>query len=291
MTAAFRGLFLLIILGILTLGCGGGASGRTLDIADIGWTENTAIAQLTKVLLEEQLGYEEVTVRTSDLDSVYEDVAEGNLDAFQDVWLPNQRGLLSSVEDDVEQLSFSYEGQTEQGIAVPTYMDVTSLDQLNESEADLILGIEPGSVIMGQIYDEVMPAYDLAQKLVEGATQGMLAEVETRYRKDEEFALVAWSPHWMNQQYDLRYLEDPQDAFGELNDPARITTIVNKDLAQDDPVAYAFMDALILDEEQIGDLESAIEEAGNPYEGAGRWAEDNPEVWQPWVEAAQDAQQ
>ena len=291
MTAAFRGLFLLIILGILTLGCGGGASGRTLDIADIGWTENTAIAQLTKVLLEEQLGYEEVTVRTSDLDSVYEDVAEGNLDAFQDVWLPNQRGLLSSVEDDVEQLSFSYEGQTEQGIAVPTYMDVTSLDQLNESEADLILGIEPGSVIMGQIYDEVMPAYDLAQKLVEGATQGMLDEVDKRYRNGEEFALVAWSPHWMNQQYDLRYLEDPQDALGELNDPASITTIVNEDLAQEDPVAYAFMDALILDEEQIGDLESAINEADDPHEGARRWAEDNPEVWQPWVEAAQDAQQ
>jgi len=179
MKAAVRGLFLLVILGILTSGCGGsGASGRTLDIADIGWTENTAIAQLTKVLLEEQLGYEEVTVRTTDLDSVYEDVAEGNLDAFQDVWLPNQRDLLESVEDDVEQLSFSYEGETEQGIAVPTYMDTTSLDQLNESEADLILGIEPGSVIMGQVYDEVMPAYDLEQKLVEGPTQGMLAEVE-----------------------------------------------------------------------------------------------------------------
>ena len=291
MTAAVRGLFLLIILGILTLGCGGGASGRTLDIADIGWTENTAIAQLTKVLLEEQLGYEEVTVRTSDLDSVYEDVAEGNLDAFQDVWLPNQRGLLSSVEDDVEQLSFSYEGQTEQGIAVPTYMDVTSLDQLNESEADLILGIEPGSVIMGQVYDEVMPAYGLTHKLVEGPTQGMLDEVDKRYRNSEEFALVAWSPHWMNQQYDLRYLEDPQDALGELNDPASITTIVNEDLAQEDPVAYAFMDALILDEEQIGDLESAINEADDPHEGARRWAEDNPEVWQPWVEAAQDAQQ
>src|SRR5215210_6670610 len=102
MKAAFRGLFLLMILGILTSGCGGGASGKAIDIADIGWTENTAIAQLTKVLLEEQLGYEEVTVRTSDLDSVYNDVAEGNLDAFQDVWLPNQRDLLSSVQDDVE---------------------------------------------------------------------------------------------------------------------------------------------------------------------------------------------
>jgi glycine betaine/proline transport system substrate-binding protein len=292
MKAAFGGLFLLIIfLGILTSGCGSGASGRTLDIADIGWTENTAIAQLTKVLLEEQLGYEEVIVHTSDLESVYEDVAEGDLDAFQDVWLPNQRGLLSSVEDDVEQLSFSYEGETEQGIAVPAYMDTTSVDQLNESEADLILGIEPGSVVMGVIYEEVMPAYGLTQKLVEGPTQGMLDEVEKRYQNGEEFALVAWSPHWMNQRYDLRYLEDPQDAFGELNDPARITTIVNEDLPEEDPVAYSFMDALLLNEEQIGDLESVINEAGDPLEGARRWAEDNSEVWQPWVEAAQDAQQ
>ncbi len=170
-------------------------------------------------------------------------------------------------------------------------MDATSLDQLNQSKADLILGIEPGSVVMDKVYDGVMPAYDLRQRLVEAHTDGMLAEVEDRYRNREEFALVAWSPHWMNQSYDLRYLEDPKDAFGELNNPASITTIVKKDLPQDDPVATAFMDALTLDEEQIGDLESTINEAGDPHEGARRWAEDNREVWQPWVEAARDAQQ
>jgi glycine betaine/proline transport system substrate-binding protein len=120
MKAAFLGL--LLAAGSLATGCGSGASDKALDIADIGWTENTAIAQTTKVLLEEELGYEEVTVHISDLDSVYEDVVDGDLDAFQDVWLPNQRHLLSSVEDDVEQLSFSYEGETEQGIAVPSYM-------------------------------------------------------------------------------------------------------------------------------------------------------------------------
>ncbi len=94
----------------------------------------------------------------------------------------------------------------------------------------------------------------------------------------------------MNQRYDLRYLEDPKDAFGELNDPARITAIVNEDLPEDDPIAYAFMDALIFDEDQLNDLESTINEVGDPPEGARRWAEDNPEVWQPWVQAAQDAQ-
>jgi glycine betaine/proline transport system substrate-binding protein len=288
MKAVFLGL--LLAAGTLATGCGGGASGKTLDVADIGWTENTAIAQTTKVLLEQELGYEEVTVHTSDLDSVYEDVAQGDLDAFQDVWLPNQRDLLSSVEDDVEQLSFSYDGETEQGIAVPRYMDTTSLDRLNESGADLILGIEPTSVVMGQVYDGVIPAYGLQQKLVQASTAGMLAEVEKRYRNREEFALVAWAPHWMNQRYDLRYLEDPKDAFGELNDPASITAIVHEDLPEDDPVAYAFMDALIFDENQLNDLESTINEAGDPHEGARRWAEDNPEVWQPWVEAARDAQ-
>ena len=289
MKAAFLGLLLLLV-GTLATGCGGD-SAKTLDIADIGWTENTAIAHLTKVLLEEELGYEQVTIQTTDLDSVYGSVAEGDLDAFQDVWLPNQRDLLSSVEDDVEQLSFSYQGETEQGLAVPSYMDTTSLEQLNESKADMIFGIEPGSVVMGVIYDEVMPAYGLTQKLVEGPTQGMLAEVEKRYRNGEEFALVAWSPHWMNQRYDLRYLEDPKDAFGELNDPATITTIVNEDLPNRDPVATAFMDALILDEEQLNDLESTINEAGDPHEGARRWAEDNRGVWEPWVEAAWDAQE
>ena len=289
MKAACLSLFL-ILVGTFATGCGGSGS-KTLTIADIGWTENTAIAHLTKALLEEQLGYQEVTVKTTDLDSVYDGVAKGNLDAFQDVWLPNQRTLLQSVQDDVEQLSYDYQGQTEQGIAVPAYMDTTSLDQLNQSDADLILGIEPSSVVMGTVYNEVIPSYGLRQKLVEAPTEGMLAEVEKRYRDREEFALVAWSPHWMNQRYELRYLEDPKDAFGELNDPARITSIVNKDLPKNDPVATAFMDALILDEEQLNDLESAINEAGTPQEGARQWVQDNREVWQPWVEAAQDAQE
>ena len=290
MKAAFLGL--LFIVGILASSCSGGADGgETLDLADIGWTENTAIAHLTKVLLEEEVGYEQVTIKTSDLDSVYSSVAKGDLDAFQDVWLPNQRDLLSSVEDDVEQLSYSYQGQTEQGLAVPSYMNTTSLNQLNDSEADLILGIEPGSVVMGVVYDEVMPTYRLKQKLVEASTEGMLAEVERLYNDREEFALVAWSPHWMNQRYDLRYLEDPNDAFGELNDPARITTIVNKNLPENEPAAYAFMNALIFNEDQLNDLESTIEEMGDPLEGARQWAQDNRDVWQPWVEAAENATQ
>lgn len=290
MKATFVGALLLV--ATLAIGCGGGDGTKTLDIADIGWTENTAIANLTKVLLEEELGYDQVLINNrAELTEVYEAVATGELDAFQDVWLPNQQDLLSSVEEDVEQLSFSYQGQTEQGITIPSYMDINSLDQLNESEAEMLFGIEPESVIMQRISEEVIPAYNLKQKFVESSTDAMLAEIDNYYRNQEEFAFVAWSPHWMNQKYDLKYLEDPKDAFGELNDPARITTIVNEDLPEDDPVATAFMDALKLDEEQLNDLESTINEAGEPEEGARQWAQENRDVWQPWVEAAQSAEE
>ena len=281
---------LLLLVSTLATACGGGDSSKTLAIADIGWTENTAISGLTKVLLEEELGYEKVTIRTSDLHSVFQGVAKGNLDAFQDVWLPNQRDLLGSVGDDVELLDSWYRGQTKQGIGVPSYMNTMSLDQLNESEADLILGIEPSSVVMERIFDKVIPAYGLNQKLVEASTEGMLKEVDKRYRNREDFAFVAWSPHWMNQRYDFRYLEDPKDAFGELNEAAQPSTIVNRSLRDYDPVAYAFMEALTLTEDQINDLEDTINEAGDPLEGARQWAAANPEVVRPWLDAAEAAQ-
>jgi hypothetical protein len=72
---------------------------------------------------------------------------------------------------------------------------------------------------------------------------------------------------------DLRYLEDPKDAFGKLNEPAKISTIVKKNLSEDEPVAYTFMKALALDEEHLNDLESTINEVGEQHEGAKQWAQ------------------
>ncbi len=216
-------------------------------------------------------------------------MASGELDAFQDVWLPNQEALLERVAEDVEHLDPWFLGETKQGMAVPAYMDVRSIDQLNGTDAEFIFGIEPSSVMMQEVGEEVMPAYGLKQKLVEAPTAGMLYEVERLYAYREAFVFLAWSPHWMNQRYDIRYLEDPKDAMGVTNDPAECSTIVRGGLRDDDPVAYAFMDALALTEEQINGLEYAINEEGDPLQGARRWVSENREVVRPWIEAARDA--
>jgi glycine betaine/proline transport system substrate-binding protein len=291
MRTRLLGLFLLVV-GVLVAGCGGGSQdNRTLAIGDIGWDESVAISNLTKVLLEDEIGYENVELRTLDVDRLFQGVGQGDLDTFQDVWLPNHQQLLDDQGDNVVQLDPWFKGQTRFGIAVPSYMDITTIPELNDTDADQILGIEPSAVIMQRIPEEVVPTYGLKQKLVEGSTEGMLSEVDTRYNNREDFAFIAWSPHWMNQRYDYRMLEDPEDALGDLNDPAELLMIVNQDLPQSDPVAYAFMDALTLDEEQLNDLENTINEAGDPIVGARQWARDNNDIVQPWLDAARNAQE
>jgi len=282
---------LALVLGAFALtGCGGFGQGKRLTLANIGWDENVAVSNLTKVLLEDELGYASVDVDTSDdLDATYREVASGELDAFQDVWLPNQRALLKKVSEDVDRLDPWFLGKTKQGMAVPAYMDVRSIDQLNGTDAKLIYGIEPSSVMMHRVGKDVIPAYGLKQKLVAAPTAGMLAEVENLYAFREEFVFLAWSPHWMNQRYEIRYLKDPKDAMGPTNDPAECLTIVSGHLREDDPVAYALMDALALTEEQIDGLEYAINKEDDPLVGARRWVSENRQVVRPWIEAARKA--
>jgi glycine betaine/proline transport system substrate-binding protein len=272
-------------------GCGAlGQGSRVLTLASMGWDENMALSNLTKVILQDDLGYGRVDIHTQEtLGSTYRGVASGDLDAFQDVWLPNQRALLDEYAGDVEHLDPWYMGETEQGIAVPAYMDVRSIEQLNGTNAKLIYGIEGSSVVMHEVEEGVIPEYHLKQQLVEGPTAGMLYEVGRMYASREDFVFLAWSPHWMNRSYHIRYLEDPKDALGPTNNPARLSTIVRGGLREGDPEAYALMDALTLDEGQIEALEDAINEEGAPLAGARRWVSENREVVRPWIEAARNA--
>ncbi|MDP8949539.1 MAG: hypothetical protein M3N00_04755 [Actinomycetota bacterium] len=283
---------LALIMGAIVAGCGGGSTeGRELNLGiATGWDENYVVANLTNQLLEEEFGYN-VTLQELELGLVFEGVRSGDLDAFQDMWLPNHQDQFSEVENDVVQLDPWYQGETEFGIGVPYYMDITSIPELNETSVDQILGIEPGAVISEKIPDSVIPTYDLEQEYVESSTPSMLSEVDSRYSNGEEFAFTPWRPHWMNARYDYHFLEDPEDALEELNDSATISSIVNEDLPDDDPVAYAFLSALTLTEDQVNEIENINP---NDYADAvSTWLEDedNREAVQPWIDAAREAEQ
>jgi glycine betaine/proline transport system substrate-binding protein len=283
---------LALVAGVLAAGCGGGGESAenkqlTLGVAT-GWDENQVISNLTKTILEEDLGYGEVKLQELELGPVFQGVGSGDLDAFQDMWLPNHQAQLSEVENNVVQLDPWYEGETEFGIGVPTYMtDVNTIPDLNNTDLTQILGIEPGAVISERIPDSVIPTYGLNQEYVESSTAGMLSEVESLYGNQEEFAFVPWRPHWMNARYDFKFLEDPEDALGDLNDGATISSIVNEDLPDKDPVAYAFMQNLKLTEDQVNEIENI--DPKDYAAAVSTWLEDENNRNSPQVQDAVDA--
>jgi glycine betaine/proline transport system substrate-binding protein len=305
-------LMLAAAVAVVVAGCGGGGGGsagsenKTLTVGDIGWTESIAVSNLTKVALEGELGYQEVELKTLDVGLLFEGVAGGDLHAFMDVWEPNHTQLLSEVENDVKQLPPWYEGQTTFGLAVPSYMQgVNSIEDLNQSGAERIIGIEPGAVISEKIEKNVVPEYNLTLEHEPSSTAAMLAEVERLYKDKEPFVFPPWCPHPMCGEvsgwkawggpkdlpgmYDFRYLEDPKNSLGNLDEPAKISAIVNEDLPDDDPVAYAFINNLRLNEAELIALENAQAKEGE-VKGAQTWLEENRDVVQPAIDAAKQAQ-
>ena len=282
---------LALVAGAVVSGCGGGSpESRDLNLGvATGWDEAAVVANLSKIVMEEDLGYGEVGLQELELGPVIQGVASGDLDAYQDIWLPNHQAQIDEVENDVILLDPWYDGTTEFGIAVPTYMtNVNAIPDLNQTSIDQILGIEPGAIISERIPESVIPTYGLEQEYVQSSTPSMLSQVEELSDNREEFAFVAWRPHWMNQRYDFKYLEDPEDGLTDLNDGATILSIVNEDLPDDDPVAYAFLDAITLTEDQVNEIENINP---NDYaESARTWLEDNRDVVQPWIDAAREAE-
>jgi glycine betaine/proline transport system substrate-binding protein len=284
------------LLGLAGCGGGGGSgssdnSSKTLTLGNIGWAENIAVSNLTKVLFEEDLGYREVDLKLLDVGPMFQGVAGGDLHAFQDVWMPNHKDLLAEVEDDVQHLDPWFQGQTAFGLAVPHYMkDIRSIADLNDAGTDTILGIEPGAPFMDVVENDVIPAYNLNLELKASSTAGMLSEAERLYSDEEPFVFMPWVPHPMNEVFEYHFLEDPKNAQGVFDQPAKISTVVNADLKSDDPNAFAFMNAYTLNENQLNTLMDEISKADDDaVAGSKAWLKGNRDVVKPWIDAANKA--
>jgi glycine betaine/proline transport system substrate-binding protein len=282
------------LAGCGSAGSGSSSSSKSLTLGSIGWTENIAVSNLTKVIFEEDMGYDEVEVQGPlELGLLFQGVAKGDLHAFQDVWLPNHKTFINKpqLKDDLELLDPWYGGQTAYGLTAPSYMGVKSIADLADVDTDEIIGIEPSATFMPQIEDKVIPAYNLDMKLVTSSTAGMLSSLQKAYDNQEPIVFTGWSPHWMNEEYDFRYLEDPKNAQASWDDPARISCVVNADLRDEDPAAYAFLKALSLDEKQVNEMGVAMQEAGTGKEvqGIRNWYKDNGDAVKPAIDAAKKA--
>jgi glycine betaine/proline transport system substrate-binding protein len=278
---------------LLSAGCGeansaaspGTASpgGEKVTLGYVGWEESVAVSNLTKVLLEERLGYKEVELRRLESpEAAYRGVASGEIDAFHGVWLPNHEHLFKDVEEEVRLIDAWLIGTTRSSLAVPSYMGVRSLDGLRASGAEKLVGTEPGASPVetpARLPEGIEPERDLYP-----SPRAMFEEVDRLYEEREPFAFMAYSPHWSNEEYEFEYVEDPQRLMGNLTRPARLYVIASEDFA--DPLALALLDTVFMAEHHVQRLELAIREAGDPAEGIKSWVKDNKGLTRGWTDRA-----
>jgi glycine betaine/proline transport system substrate-binding protein len=280
------------LLGVA--GCAGSSGSKELRLAlNSGWIESVAVAALTKVLLERDLGYEAVPLENLELGLLFQSVADGEVDAFQDLWMPTtHKSYWEEVKEDAVRIGPWYKGEVNLGLAVPNYAEAQSIPDLERYRSEFgsrIVGIEPGAGEMKIVENEVIPGYNLNYDLVPSSTPAMLAELQKAINDKESVVITAWKPHPMFIDFPIRYLEDPK---GLMGGEETISTITREGLKEDLPDAFALLDAVTLEEEQLLKLEVAIREGGEdtPERGVKTWLKNNRSVVQPWIDAAKEAQ-
>ncbi|MEX2550373.1 MAG: glycine betaine ABC transporter substrate-binding protein, partial [Nitriliruptoraceae bacterium] len=263
--------------------------GETVSIGWMPWEEAIAVTNLWHVILEEN-GYE-VEQEQLDPGIVYDGIASGDLDIFLDAWLPNTHSnYMDEYSQDIEDLG-PWLAEAPLTWAVPAYVDeVDSIADLPDN-ADLfdgtIVGIEPGAGLTDISINEVIPTYGLGDdyELIESSTPAMLSELEAAISNEEPIVVTLWRPHPAYGRYDLKDLEDPENALG---DPDSIHALARTGFGEDHPELAAALENFEFEHDPLSELTvMVLEEEGKELENARAWLEDNRDIVEPWLEGTE----
>lgn len=261
---------------------GPGETTEEVEIGYVNWACATATGYLAKNILEDELGVE-VTLRDLQAALMWQSVGTGDIDFILSAWLPGTHGdYYDGVVDDVVLVRENYEG-ARIGLVVPAYVDIDSIEELNEnSEAfgGQIVGIDAGAGIMGATRDAI-EVYDLDLSLLESSDATMAAELRTSIENEEWIVVTGWTPHWKFAEFDLKFLEDPENVYG---DEETINTITRQGFGDDHPEVQSFLENFYMTAEQLGSLIGMMEEYEDNDEAAQAWIEENRDVVDQWLE-------
>ena len=282
--------FFIMVLAIMVLwalpaqAATGSKEKKALKIVYVEWDCATASSNLAKAVLEDKLGYKvELLPVTQPI--LWTSVASGDADAMVSAWLPDTHAAMyGKVKNQVEMLG-KLVGGARLGLAVPDYVPLKSIDELDANADKLkgrIVGIDPGSGLM-QLTEKAIKNYNIKKlQLIEGSGSIMTSSLAEAIRKQEWIVVTAWSPHWMFGRWQMHYLDDP---LGSLGKEEGIFKVGRKGLKDDHPDAWAFLTKFRYeDPSQLQRLMSWNQEKGaDPLESARRFMKENPQLVETWL--------
>ncbi|EUJ46511.1 glycine betaine/L-proline ABC transporter substrate-binding protein [Listeria fleischmannii FSL S10-1203] len=108
--------------------------------------------------------------------------------------------------------------------------------------------------------------------------------MKKRLKDKRPIVVTGWTPHWMFTKFDLKFLDDPKNVYGDAED---IHTIVRKGLKKDMPSAYAVLDNFNWTPEEMSKVMLEVNDGADPEEAAKKWVKNNPDKVAEWTKGVQ----
>ena len=260
---------------------------KTVRMADVGWTDNTAQNGLFKTVLK-GLGYE-TEDQVLALPVIMESLKNKDLDIFLDNWMPSNAANVQPYLDQksLDMLGANLEGAG-YGPVVPDYVAAAGVKSVKDLAANAdkfdkkFYGIEPGNdgnkIVQAKIDD---PANGLeGWELVESSEQGMLAQAQKSMKNKEWIAFLGWTPHPVMGKMGLVYLSGfENDGFGD----AQIKTLTRAGYSAECPNVGKLLSNLKFDLAMESAIMEAIDGGAEGEKASADWLKANPGVLDKWL--------
>ncbi|GAB3579001.1 hypothetical protein GCM10027579_03660 [Calidifontibacter terrae] len=254
------------------------SSGKAITIGYIDWDEDVAVTHLWKKVLENK-GFKVTMQHVTDAGPVFVGLDKGQVDLYLDAWLPlTHKVYWDKYGKDLTDLGVWY-SNAKLTVAVPTYMDIDSIDQIASVKgkvADKIVGIEPGAGLT-KAAKKALQDYSLSGVTLQtSSTPAMLAALKKATDAKQPIVVTLWRPHWAYAKFPIKDLKDPKNSMG---DAEKIHAVGRKDFAKDFPEIASMLKKFTLTDPLLSDLEKVVlqDNAKNPAAGVEAWLKKHPE--------------
>lgn len=257
------------------------AEKKTIKMGVMQWNDLVCPSLVTKKLMEKDYGYKIKVVPFFEWGIAYSALAKGDVDILMsqinfvawDYW--------NRFKNKLEKLSASSHGLM-QGIVVPSYVPIDSIDQLNQYKDKFdkkIIGIEPGAGLMRQTR-QVIKAYNLDFELVDGSTAAMTAMLQSALAKKQWIATILWTPSWMTQKFDVKFLKDPKHV---QQPPQTYYWIAHKGFSKEYPRARQIMAGVFVPLADNIKMTGYIKDGMTPDQAVDKWLNDHKVLTKRWM--------
>src|SRR5699024_2709425 len=137
-----------------------------------------------------------------------------------------------------------------------------------------VYAIEPGSG-MALTTEGMLEVYEMDDFSIQNSSvAAMLAQVDSVLNNEEAIVFNAWRPHPMFVRFDIKFLEDPRDAW--KNDDVEVA--VTPQLKEESPTAYTLFSNMELTLDMVEEWIMELDGGTPPEELAENWVEENRET-------------